>query len=61
MELAFNQDIQEKLREEILEKAKQSDGKMSYESLQEMTFLNQIINGILYFLINPKIKANLFS
>jgi cytochrome P450 family 6 len=44
-ELAFNQDIQDKLRAEILEKTKDKNGEISYETLHEMTYLNQVVDG----------------
>lgn len=57
-ELAFNPDIQEKLRQEILEKLKDTDGELTYEMLHEMTYLNQIINGNI-LLNNNKYKNSL--
>ena len=44
-ELAFKLDIQEKLRQEVLEKTKDTNGEITYEVLHEMTFLNQVVNG----------------
>lgn len=44
-ELAFNQDIQDKLRAEILEKTKDTNDEITYEVLQEMTYLNQVVSG----------------
>lgn len=46
-ELAFNKDIQEKLRAEIFEKTKDTKGELSYELLQEMPYLNQVVNETL--------------
>lgn len=44
-ELAFNPDIQEKLRQEIHDKTKETNGEITYEALQEMTYLSQVVNG----------------
>jgi cytochrome P450 family 6 len=44
-ELAFNQDVQDRLRAEILEKTKDTNGEISYQVLHEMTYLNQVVNG----------------
>ncbi|CAG9806322.1 unnamed protein product [Chironomus riparius] len=43
-ELAFHQDVQDKLRAEISEKTKDTNGEISYEALHEMTYLNQVVN-----------------
>ncbi|XP_014244487.1 cytochrome P450 6a2-like [Cimex lectularius] len=43
-ELAFNQDIQKTLREEIDEVLAKHGGKPTYEALQEMPYLEQVIN-----------------
>ena len=48
-ELAYNPDIQERLRREILEKTKDTKGEITYESINEMTYLNQVVNGELSF------------
>lgn len=44
-ELAFNPDVQDKLRQEVLEMTKGTKGEISYETLNEMTYLNQVVNG----------------
>ncbi|XP_070493933.1 cytochrome P450 6a2-like [Chironomus tepperi] len=46
-ELAYNPDIQDKLRQEIIEKTKDTNGEITYEALHEMTYLNQVINETL--------------
>uniref|UniRef100_A0A336M9V7 CSON011992 protein n=1 Tax=Culicoides sonorensis TaxID=179676 RepID=A0A336M9V7_CULSO len=43
-ELAQNQELQEKARKNILTALKAFDGQITYESLQDMTFLEQCIN-----------------
>lgn len=44
-ELGLHKNIQEKARVEILNVLKKHDGDLTYESLQEMTYLSQIISG----------------
>lgn len=44
-ELGHLPEIQEKLREEILEKIESTNREITYDSLHEMTFLNQVVNG----------------
>lgn len=44
-ELSLNQEIQERARKSIQEVLARHDGKITYESLNEMTYLEQIING----------------
>jgi len=46
-ELAQNPDVQEKLREEILETLKRHDGKITYDSLVEMEYLDKVIKETL--------------
>lgn len=43
-ELSLNEDIQEKARNNIREVLARHDGKITYESLNEMTYLEQCIN-----------------
>lgn len=44
-ELGHHPEIQDKLRKEIQEKIKSSNGEITYDNLHEMTYLNKIING----------------
>ncbi|XP_070493902.1 cytochrome P450 6A1-like [Chironomus tepperi] len=46
-ELAFNQDVQNRLRLEILDKTKATNGQISYENLHQMTYLSQVVNETL--------------
>lgn len=46
-ELSLNQDIQEKCRANILEVLEKHEGKITYEALSEMTYLERCINGLL--------------
>lgn len=48
-QLASNQGIQEKARKEIEDKIAKHDGKLSYEALMEMEYLNQIFSGMFLF------------
>lgn len=44
-ELADHNDIQERARAEVLEKIEETNGEITYESLHEMKYLNQVVNG----------------
>ncbi|CAD7079487.1 unnamed protein product [Hermetia illucens] len=46
-ELALNQDIQEKARQEIVQVLASHDGILTYEGMQQMTYLEKIINETL--------------
>jgi cytochrome P450 family 6 len=45
IELAHNPRVQDKLREEIKEKVASSNGVITYENIQEMTYLSYVVNG----------------
>jgi cytochrome P450 len=45
LELGQHLEIQEKLRLEIIERTKSTNGEITYENLHEMTYLNQVVNG----------------
>lgn len=44
-ELSLNPDIQEKLREDIQEVLKKHDGKLTYEAMLDMKYLQMVIDG----------------
>nr|XP_022918003.1 probable cytochrome P450 6a13 [Onthophagus taurus] len=46
-ELAHDQDIQDKLREEIRSKIKENGGKITYDGIMEMKYLDQVVNEAL--------------
>lgn len=45
-ELALNQDLQDKAREEIRDVLKRHNGVLNYEAALELTYLDQIIQGV---------------
>lgn len=54
-ELAKNPDIQEKLHDEIMEVLQRHEGKMTYETLQDMTYLEKVFDETLrlYPIVDP--------
>lgn len=44
-ELAVNQDVQDKLRKEILETHKANNGKLTYDSLLKMKYMDMVVSG----------------
>lgn len=56
-ELAKHPELQEKLREEIHEALAKNDGKMSYDVIQSMKYLDQVVNG--KFLIHAVLRIYL--
>jgi cytochrome P450 len=46
-ELAINQDVQRKLRNEITEKLNENEGILSYDSLNEMKYLDMVVSETL--------------
>ncbi|KAJ8941634.1 hypothetical protein NQ318_010660 [Aromia moschata] len=44
LELAQNQEIQDKLRDEIRSVLKKNDNKLTYEDVMEMTYLDKVVN-----------------
>jgi len=49
-ELSLHQDIQDRVREEIDVVLQKHDGKLTYEGIQEMEFLDKVISGMGRFL-----------
>lgn len=45
LELALNQDIQNKLRAEIRAELRETNGKMRYEAVKRMKYLDNVVNG----------------
>ena len=44
-ELSLHQDIQDRLREEIDDVLQKHDGKLTYEGMQEMEYLDKVVSG----------------
>jgi len=44
-ELAKNPEIQEKLRDNIRQKFNANEGKLTYDTLKDMKYLDMVING----------------
>jgi len=44
-ELSVNPDIQERLQAEIDSVLQKHDGKVSYEAIQEMNYLDKVVSG----------------
>lgn len=44
-EIALNRDVQMKIRKEVDEVIKKHAGKPSYQALQDMTYVEAVING----------------
>jgi len=51
-ELSLHQDIQDRVREEIDVVLQKHDGKLTYESIQEMEYLDKVVSGKTEFLKN---------
>ncbi|KOB66171.1 Cytochrome P450 Cyp6b29 [Operophtera brumata] len=58
-ELAKNPDIQEKLHAEIIEVLKRHEGKMTYETLQDMTYMGKVFDETLcmYPIVEPLLRS----
>lgn len=48
-ELAKNRQVQSKVREEVKAVLKNHDGKLSYEAIQEMKYLSQVVDGTVFY------------
>lgn len=51
-ELAVNTKVQEKLRNEICTILEKYNGELTYNGIMEMTYMNQVLNGINYLFLN---------
>lgn len=51
-ELAQNQDIQDKLRDEITEHHKLNNGEWQYENIKNMPYLDAVFKGIFYYYLH---------
>lgn len=47
--LAVEPQVQDKLFDEVCPKMDKNNGQLTYESVQSMTYLDMVINGILFF------------
>lgn len=48
-ELAMNQDVQEKLREEVNKVLEEYNGETSYEAISKMTYMDKCVSGLYLF------------
>lgn len=61
-ELARNNDIQDKVRQEIVQVMSRNDDKLTYESLADMKYLQQVVDGDWNITLNINIKIiSMFS
>jgi len=44
-ELAFHPEIQHRLRAEIMQVLKKHDGKLTYDGIKEMMYLDRVVSG----------------
>lgn len=51
-ELSVCEELQEKARKEVVEVLKRHEGRLDYDSVQEMKFLGQIVDGECFFFIS---------
>ncbi|KRT79453.1 cytochrome P450, partial [Oryctes borbonicus] len=58
-ELCCKENIQEKLREEIINILQRHDNKVTYEALAEMKYVDMVLNGKIILLVNKK-QSNAF-
>lgn len=56
-ELALNQQIQQKLRTQVIDVTNKYNGQLTYEALNEMEYLDRVVNGKnILVLINPLVN-----
>jgi len=51
-ELSLHQDIQDRVRKEIDVVLQKHEGKLTYEGIQEMEYLDKVVSGKAHFLKN---------
>jgi cytochrome P450 family 6 len=44
-ELALHPEIQQRLRVEIVQEMRKHDGKLTYDSMQNMSYLDRVVSG----------------
>jgi len=57
----LNQEIQDKTRREVRDAIRARDGKLTYDAVQEMKYLDMVILGtdpLVLLMRNPKIRKN---
>jgi hypothetical protein len=57
-ELSLHQDMQDRVREEIDDVLQKHDGKITYESIQEMEYLDKVVSGMAQCLKKIPIKGH---
>lgn len=57
-ELALDQELQDRAREEVRQVMERHGGVMSYEAAMEMTLMEQIIQGTNCFIVKPEMSDN---
>ena len=60
-ELSLHQDIQDRLRDEIDDVLQKYDGKLTYEGVQEMEYLDKVVSGKKWFLKNTPLSLEHLS
>lgn len=55
-ELALNQEIQDKLRQEIREHLAKHNGELQYEHVKDMEYLEKVFKGMRSFTSNRRLK-----
>jgi cytochrome P450 family 6 len=60
-ELALHQDIQDRLREEIDDVLQKHDGKLTYEGIQQMEYLDKVVSGKQFLKNIPKTGHTLLN
>lgn len=50
LELAANLDVQDKLRQEILDVITENNGKLTYDVIKDLTYMDKVISGKQFYL-----------